>query len=376
MPFDGSGNYTLPAGYLATANTPALVSQHNTPLEDIAAALSDTIKKNGATAMAAALTLSGNATLDLHAVPRQQLDSEIGVRLAAAGVKLPVLVATTANITLSGEQTIDGVLTSASRVLVKNQSTASQNGIYVSGAGSWARATDMDAWSEVPSSLVVVQQGSTLADTLWLCTSNTGGTLGTTAIAWQQASGAGAFQALDALLTSIAALSVFSGSLIYATGTDAVTQLSIGSSGQILTVSGGVPAWTTGVVTAASQAQQEARTAVDVNVTPGRQHFHPGHPKAWVAFQSRVTNGACTILASYGVSGVSRSAAGVYDVTFSTAFSSTSFCAMGTLESASRAFCLLTARSTTSCQFTHVDNSGAFTDGFDRIHATFFGDHA
>jgi hypothetical protein len=55
-----------------------------------------------------------------------------------------VAVATTGNITLSGEQTIDGVLTSASRVLVKDQTDPKENGIYLSGAGAWARAEDMD----------------------------------------------------------------------------------------------------------------------------------------------------------------------------------------------------------------------------------------
>jgi len=58
-------------------------------------------------------------------------------------------LATTGNITLSGEQTIDGTLTSASRVLVWMQSTASQNGIYVTGAGAWTRATDYDTAAEV-----------------------------------------------------------------------------------------------------------------------------------------------------------------------------------------------------------------------------------
>ncbi len=54
----------------------------------------------------------------------------------------PCATGTTADITLSGEQTIAGVLTSASRVLVKAQTVATQNGIYVSAAGAWARATD------------------------------------------------------------------------------------------------------------------------------------------------------------------------------------------------------------------------------------------
>src|SRR6266571_392355 len=74
--------------------------------------------------------------------------------------KYPVLVATTANITLSGEQTIDGVLTSASRVLVKDHATGSSKGIYVSAAGAWARAYDMDTGLETLGSIVYVVSGT------------------------------------------------------------------------------------------------------------------------------------------------------------------------------------------------------------------------
>lgn len=98
--------------------------------------------------------------------------------------KASVLVATTANITLSGEQTIDGTLTSASRVLVKNQTAPAENGIYVSAAGAWARGTDMDNWLEVPGAFVFVEVGSTNADQLFVCVSNAGGVLNTTAITW------------------------------------------------------------------------------------------------------------------------------------------------------------------------------------------------
>lgn len=60
--------------------------------------------------------------------------------------KEDVHCATTANITLSGPQTIDGYSAVAgNRVLVKDQSTASQNGIYVVAAGAWTRATDFDS---------------------------------------------------------------------------------------------------------------------------------------------------------------------------------------------------------------------------------------
>lgn len=74
---------------------------------------------------------------------------------------LPVLVATTANITLAGEQTIDGVLTSVSRVLVKNQTSPADNGIYVTAAGSWMRAQDANATDEfIRGRDVFVQQGT------------------------------------------------------------------------------------------------------------------------------------------------------------------------------------------------------------------------
>lgn len=76
------------------------------------------------------------------------LDIIDDVAAAARSSFLPVLVATTANITLSGEQTIDGVLTSASRVLVKDQATQSQNGIYLTADGTWTRTNDANAVAE------------------------------------------------------------------------------------------------------------------------------------------------------------------------------------------------------------------------------------
>ena len=85
--------------------------------------------------------------------------------------KQSVRVATTANISLTGEQTIDGVLTSADRILVKNQSTGSQNGIYVTGAGAWTRATDADLDAEVTAGLTVaVEEGTANAGRLFVLT--------------------------------------------------------------------------------------------------------------------------------------------------------------------------------------------------------------
>lgn len=114
--------------------------------------------------------------------------------------KESVRAATTANITLSGTQTIDDItLSVGDRVLVKNQGTASANGIYVVASSGWTRAADMDAWAEVPNAFVFVEEGTVNADSGWVCTSNAGGTLGSTAITWVQFSAAGAYSAGDGL---------------------------------------------------------------------------------------------------------------------------------------------------------------------------------
>jgi hypothetical protein len=108
-------------------------------------------------------------------------------------VKQSVRAATTASITLSGTQTIDGVsVVAGDRILVKNQSTASQNGIYTVAAGSWSRASDADADSEVTAGLFTfVSEGTDNADSGWVLTTNDTITLGTTSLAFAQFSGAG-----------------------------------------------------------------------------------------------------------------------------------------------------------------------------------------
>jgi hypothetical protein len=119
-------------------------------------------------------------------------------------VKDSVKVATTANITLSGTQTIDGVSVSADdRVLVKNQSTASQNGIYDCKSGSWARSSDFDANSEVTSgAFVFVEQGTVAADQGFVLTTDGSITVGSTSLSFTQFSGAGAITAGDGLQKS------------------------------------------------------------------------------------------------------------------------------------------------------------------------------
>jgi len=110
--------------------------------------------------------------------------------------KQAVKCATTGAITLSGLQTIDTYTTLAGdRVLVKNQGTASENGIYIAGSGAWVRSTDMDVWSEVPGAYTVVVFGSVNINTAWVSTSADTGTINVTPITFVQFSGSGTYYA-------------------------------------------------------------------------------------------------------------------------------------------------------------------------------------
>jgi len=85
-----------------------------------------------------------------------------GILTSGANYSLggPVDMATTSNISLSGEKSIDGILTNNSRVLVKNQTNDADNGIYVSSSGAWSRAVDMNQANEVQGTLVFVNGGT------------------------------------------------------------------------------------------------------------------------------------------------------------------------------------------------------------------------
>lgn len=78
-------------------------------------------------------------------------------------IKAPVRAASTATLTLSGEQTVDTVaLVDGDRVLAKNQTTAAQNGIYIVRTGAWERAPDWDGSGDVVlGTLVLVTSGTT-----------------------------------------------------------------------------------------------------------------------------------------------------------------------------------------------------------------------
>lgn len=115
--------------------------------------------------------------------------AQAAAEAAAVGMKWrpSVRVATTANLaTLEGALTVDGVLLvpDVDRVLVKDQSSPAQNGVYLVRFSTWSRASDADTWDELVSQCVAVSEGSTWADYTFICTSNAGGTLGVSAVNW------------------------------------------------------------------------------------------------------------------------------------------------------------------------------------------------
>jgi hypothetical protein len=105
--------------------------------------------------------------------------------------KQPANYATTGNIALSGlavQTNGDWVstLTAGNRILVKNQTTGADNGIYVAASGVWARSSDANTWDEIVSAYLFVLSGTTLGGSAWVNTNQLGGTLGTTPITFTQ----------------------------------------------------------------------------------------------------------------------------------------------------------------------------------------------
>lgn len=151
------------------------------------------------TAMFAANVVDTDATLAANSTTRLPAQSAVKsyVDNAVSGLKwkASARVATTANITLSGFGLVDGVAPIAGdRVLVKNQTTQTENGIYVAAAGAWSRATDADTGTKLLQATLFIQEGTANPDTQWTCTNNTI-TVGATNIAFAQVSGAGTYSA-------------------------------------------------------------------------------------------------------------------------------------------------------------------------------------
>ena len=130
------------------------------------------------------ITNLATPTVDTDAATKGYVDAAVN----GTDWKQSVRAATTANITLSGLQTIDGItLVANDSVLVKDQTTPAQNGIYLAQSGAWTRRTDADANAEVTAGLsVMVTEGTLYADTQWRLTTNDTITIGTTGLTFAQ----------------------------------------------------------------------------------------------------------------------------------------------------------------------------------------------
>ncbi len=153
--------------------------------------------------MTGALTLSGAPTQDAHAATKAYVDN------VTSGINFhqPVRVATTGNITLSGTQTIDGVAVIAGdRVLVKDQTTQTQNGIYVVASGSWTRATDADNTPDGElkgGDFTLVLEGTVNSGYGYVCSNTSAITIGTTNVTYAAFNAAKAVTAGTGLTESV-----------------------------------------------------------------------------------------------------------------------------------------------------------------------------
>lgn len=155
-----------PAGNLAATNVQTALDELQSDI-DTRALDSAVIKKNGTVAFTGDQSHGGFKITNL-ADPVSSQDavslSYMNARLNGLTPKAPARAATTANITLSGVQTIDTVsVVAGNRVLVKNQTLPENNGLYVAAAGAWSRATDMDAvtpFDEFKGAWTTIQEGT------------------------------------------------------------------------------------------------------------------------------------------------------------------------------------------------------------------------
>jgi hypothetical protein len=219
-----TGTVTLPTGTVtsgmildgaivnADINASAAIAQSK--ISGLTSDLAAKLALAGGT-MTGALTLSGAPTSDLHAATKAYVDAAV----EGLHVHPSVKAATTADITLAtaveNGDTLDGVtLATGDRILVKNQTTKAQNGIYiVAASGAPTRATDFDTAAEVDSGdFVFVDQGTTQGNSGWVQI-NTPATIGTDAIEFVQFSGAGTYLAGSALTLTGNTFSIADGAI-------------------------------------------------------------------------------------------------------------------------------------------------------------------
>ena len=189
----GASNANLTAiGDLATTDSNFIVGSGSTWVAETGSTARTSLGLGSISTQAAnSVSISGGSITGLGA-PSSGSDAATKTYVddLVAGLKTRIIcrAATTGNITLSSDlqngDTLDGItLATGNRVLVKDQSTASQNGIYtVVASGTASRDTDFDAIGELAGQLVIIQEGSTNAEKMFLCTTDSDASLGSDTI--------------------------------------------------------------------------------------------------------------------------------------------------------------------------------------------------
>jgi hypothetical protein len=212
-------------------------------------------------------------------------------------VKGSVRAATTANITLTSTQTIDTVaLSVGERVLVKNQTTGSENGIYTVGAGSWARAADAVQGKLTSGAFVFVEEGNTNQNSGWVLTTDGTITVGTTALAWDQFSGAGQITAGDGLTkngNTINFVGAANGGLTVNNDSVQVnaSQLFIGTSNVVVGATGGAQALAGITSVTGTTADMTVQPATRTSGTGYNQNIYGGLSSSGQGGQLRLYGG-------------------------------------------------------------------------------------
>lgn len=142
-------------------------------------------------------------------MPSTSTDRIDGLSTSVA-VKAPVKAVSSANLTLSGEQTVNGVaVVDGDRVLVKDQNTGSENGIYVVSTGSWSRAKDFDGNRDVRKGTLVVYSGST--NIYYRVTNDDPIVIGTTEIVFQAVAASQTAESISEVLNARTAAEIAAG---------------------------------------------------------------------------------------------------------------------------------------------------------------------
>ena len=254
------------------------------------------------------------ATMSNQPIGNLDLCNKTYVDAAIVGIswKQPVRAATLTNITLSGAQTIDTVsVVAGDRVLVKDQSTQANNGIYIVGT-PWTRSPDADIWDELVSAMVFVESGGQ-AGAAFYCPVQPGGTLGVTAITWSNFSVAGTYFAGTGLSLAANTFSITNTGVSAATYGSATASptIVVNAQGQITSASnttitpavGSITGLGTGVATALAVNTGSAGSVL-VNGgalgTPASGNFSSG-TFTWPTFNQNTTGTAAGLSATLAI---------------------------------------------------------------------------